>query len=237
MLTRNQIKFIQSLKQKKNRQEHAVFVVEGEKVVQEFIDSSWDVSEVYATADWEGEVSCVRVSPKELERISFLKTPNKVLALVKMPEVQHESADDFVLVLDGVKDPGNLGTIIRLADWFGVSQLYCSKETVDCYNPKVVQATMGSLSRVQLVYADLEKVLMQYSSHQRIAAVMDGESIFEWRKTSKQLLVLGSESHGVSDAIQQLCDKRMTIPKAEHSKAESLNVANACAIALAQLVL
>ena len=232
MLSRNQIKFIQSLKQKKNRQEAGVFVVEGEKVVREFLRSDWVVDKVYATADWEGGAE--RISTKELSRISFLKSPNKVLALVKMPKEKQTVDGDLILALDGVGDPGNLGTIIRLADWFGVRHILCSTDCVDAYNPKVVQSTMGSLARVQLQYIDLEESLTEYVGYQKYAAVMGGVDLFQTVKSKKSILVFGSESHGISESILKQCNSEFTIPKAETSGAESLNVANACAIALAQ---
>lgn len=232
MLSKNQIKFIQSLKQKKNRQEMGVFVVEGEKVVQEFLRSDLEVDKVYATSEWEGGAEII--SKKELERISFLKTPNKVLALVKVPKRELELEGTVVLALDGVRDPGNLGTIIRLADWFGVKHILCSVDCVDAYNPKVVQSTMGSLARVQLHYVDLEQELAVHSSYKKHAAVMDGGNLFQAEKPAKSILIFGSESHGVSQSVLDLCDTKLTIPKSEKSGAESLNVANACAIALAQ---
>lgn len=232
MLSRNQIKFIQSLRQKKNRQEQGVFIAEGEKVVQEFLRSDWEVEKVYATNEWAGGGQCV--SKKELERISCLKTPNKVLALVKIPKEKKVLEGALVLALDGIGDPGNLGTIIRLADWFGVKHILCSTNCVDVYNPKVVQSTMGSLARIQLHYVNLEEALKEATAYQKHATVMDGVSLFQAEKPVKSILVFGSESHGVSESILNLCDTKLTIPKREQSQAESLNVASACAIALAQ---
>lgn len=233
MLSRNQIKFIQSLKQKKHRQDHGIFVVEGEKVVREFLQSNWVVDKVYSTSEWEG--GSERISNKELDRISFLKTPNKVLALVRIPVEKKEVSGDLIIALDGVKDPGNLGTIIRLADWFGVKDLLCSEDCVEVFNPKVVQSTMGSLTRVKVHYVNLKEELKSLADYEVMGAVMSGENIFEVKPKKNRVLVFGSESHGIGEDILGLCDAKITIPKAETSGAESLNVATACAISLAQL--
>jgi RNA methyltransferase, TrmH family len=233
MLSRNQIKFIQSLKQKKCRQEHGLFVVEGEKVVQEFLRSDWVVDRIYSTSEWGG--GSERISNKELDRISSLKTPNKVLALVRIPVEKKEVSGNLIIALDGVKDPGNLGTIIRLADWFGVKSVLCSEDCVEVFNPKVVQSTMGSLTRVNVHYVDLAEELKGMPNYEVMGAVMSGESIFEVKPKKSRVLVLGSESHGIGENVLNLCNTKITIPKAETSGAESLNVATACAISLAQL--
>ena len=233
MLSRNQIKFIQSLKQKKFRLQYQLFVVEGEKLVNEFLNSDWEIEQIYATKEWEGE--SVEVTNKELERISSLKTPNKVLAIVKIPFEKSIISENLVLALDAVKDPGNLGTIIRLADWFGVQHIICSEDCVELYNPKVVQASMGSISRVQVQYVDLQSTLESMADYQVYAAVMDGKSIFSIEKLEKIIILMGSESHGVSQELLELTHQKITIPKSEKSQAESLNVANACGIILAQL--
>ena len=196
MLSRNQIKFIQSLKQKKFRLQHQLFVVEGEKIVNDFLNSDWKIEQIYATKEWEGDA--VEVSIKELERISSLKTPNKVLAIIKMPQRKSVISGNLVLALDSVKDPGNLGTIIRLADWFGVQHIICSQNCVELYNPKVVQATMGSICRIQVQYLNLKSTLENMTDYKICAAVMDGKSIFSVEKSEKRIVLLGSESHGIS---------------------------------------
>lgn len=233
MLSKSQIKFIQSLKQKKFRVQHGLFVIEGEKLVNEFLNSHWEVEQVYATKEWNGDA--VQVTNKDLTRISSLKTPNKVLALVKIPNSERIVFGDVVLALDGVKDPGNLGTIIRLADWFGVQNILCSQDCVELYNPKVVQSTMGSIIRVNVQYVDLQLTLQELKGYQLCAAVMHGENVFNVSIPKKTILLVGSESHGLSQDLLELAHQKITIPKSEKSKAESLNVANACGIILAQL--
>ena len=233
MLSRNQIKFIQSLKQKKFRLQHQLFVVEGEKIVNDFLNSDWKIEQIYATKEWEGDA--VEVSIKELERISSLKTPNKVLAIIKMPQRKSVISGNLVLALDNIKDPGNLGTIIRLADWFGIQHIICSQNCVELYNPKVVQATMGSLCRIQVQYLNLKSTLENMTDYDICAAVMDGKSIFSVEKSEKRIILMGSESHGISTELLEIAHQRVTIPKSENSQAESLNVANACGIILAHL--
>ena len=233
MLSRNQIKFIRSLKQKKFRLQHQLFVVEGEKIVNDFLNSDWKIEQIYATKEWEGDA--VEVSIKELERISSLKTPNKVLAIIKMPQRKSVISGNLVLALDNIKDPGNLGTIIRLADWFGIQHIICSQNCVELYNPKVVQATMGSLCRIQVQYLNLKSTLENMTDYDICAAVMDGKSIFSVEKSEKRIILMGSESHGISTELLEIAHQRVTIPKSENSQAESLNVANACGIILAHL--
>lgn len=233
MLSRNQIKFIQSLKQKKFRLQHQFFVVEGEKLVNEFVNSDWQIVQIYATKEWEGD--SFEVTTKELQRISSFKTPNKVLAIVKIPYEKSVVSENLVLALDSVKDPGNLGTIIRLADWFGVQHILCSEDCVELYNPKVVQASMGSIIRVQVQYVNLKSTLESMADYQVFAAVMDGKSIFSIDKSEKKIVLMGSESHGLSQDLLELTHQKISIPKSENSQAESLNVANACGIILAQL--
>ena len=233
MLSRNQIKFIRSLKQKKFRLQHQLFVVEGEKIVNDFLNSDWKIEQIYATKEWEGDA--VEVSIKELERISSLKTPNKVLAIIKMPQKKSVISGNLVLALDNIKDPGNLGTIIRLADWFGIQHIICSQNCVELYNPKVVQATMGSLCRIQVQYLNLKSTLENMTDYDICAAVMDGKSIFSVEKSEKRIILMGSESHGISTELLEIAHQRVTIPKSENSQAESLNVANACGIILAHL--
>ena len=233
MLSRKQIKFIQSLKQKKFRLQHQLFVIEGEKMVNEFLNSDWEIEQIYATKEWEGDA--VRVTAKELERISFLKTPNKVLAIIKIPHRKSVVSGNLVLALDAVKDPGNLGTIIRLADWFGVQHVICSENCVELYNPKVVQATMGSIIRVQVQYVNLKSTLENMTDYKIYAAVMNGKSVFSLNKSEKRIVLMGSESHGLSAELIELAHQKITIPKLKKSQAESLNVANACGIILSHL--
>ena len=232
MLTNQKIKFIRSLSLKKNRIENQLFVVEGEKNVNEFINSDFVIDSVYSIDD--SFKDSFKVSPKELDRISHLNSSNKVLAVVKMPNYDFAKYGNTVIALDTIQDPGNLGTIIRLCDWFGVKEILCSKTCVDQYNSKVVQASMGSLSRVKLNYCDLQTELSLMKDYSIISMDMDGVDIKESVDVDKKVIVLGNEGNGISNEVLQLSNITMSINKSNNSKAESLNVANACAIALYQ---
>tara|TARA_B110000003_G_scaffold68842_1_gene70066 strand:+ start:12048 stop:12752 length:705 start_codon:yes stop_codon:yes gene_type:complete len=232
MLTNQKIKFIRSLSLKKNRIENQLFVVEGEKNVNEFINSDFVIDSVYSIDD--SFKDSFKVSLKELDRISHLNSSNKVLAVVKMPNYDFAKYGNTVIALDTIQDPGNLGTIIRLCDWFGVKEILCSETCVDQYNSKVVQASMGSLSRVKLNYCDLQTELSLMKDYSIISMDMDGVDIKESVDVDKKVIVLGNEGNGISNEVLQLSNITMSINKSNNSKAESLNVANACAIALYQ---
>jgi len=208
MVSKNQIKRVYSLQQKKYRNLHNLFVVEGEKGVKEFLDSSYKLDTLFCTADFFAggfEDKIHHIDKKDLKKISFLKTPNKVLALFhQMPQKTVEDKG-LTLVLDDVKDPGNLGTIIRLCDWFNVTQLICSPKTVDCYNPIVVQATMGSLTRVSIVYTDILEVIKN-TKRPCFVSVMDGENIYATDLPNEAVLVMGNEANGISDNILKVID-------------------------------
>jgi TrmH family RNA methyltransferase len=236
MITRNQIKYIRGLSLKKNRIKEQCFVVEGEKCLAELLNSSFEVVELFALKDWIDENKEVFdktqvVNPKELERISNLRSPNKVLAVVKIKEqkiIQQESA--VTLVLDDINDPGNLGTIIRMCDWFGVKQIICSENTVDIYNPKVVQSTMGSLFRTHVIYTDLIKYLAKVTTPV-YGAYMDGENVKDIKSNEQAHLVMGNEANGISEKIEKHISKRVAV-KNMGSNTESLNVAVATSILL-----
>ena len=230
MLTNQKIKFIRSLSIKKNRIENQLFVVEGEKNVNEFINSDFVIDSVYSIDD--SFKDSFKVSPKELDRISHLNSSNKILAVVKMPNYDFAKYGNTVIALDTIQDPGNLGTIIRLCDWFGVKEIICSETCVDQYNSKVVQASMGSLSRVKLNYCDLQTELSLMKDYSIISMDMDGVDIKESDDVDKKVIVLGNEGNGISKEVLQLSNITMSINKSNNSEAESLNVANACAIAL-----
>ena len=231
MLTKNQIKLIRSLSLKKNRQKHGLFIVEGEKLVNEVLSSDWEIEGIYATKEWLGENALI-ISNNDLVRISSLKTPNKVLAIVKIKKGSLDITSNTVLALDGVKDPGNLGTIIRLADWFGVKDIICSDDCVDYLNPKVVQSSMGSFTRVNLHYTSLIDAFKKYSDYKLIMTVLNGTPLSEMKNIDKKIVVIGSESKGISKEILELTSEKITIPKSKFSKAESLNVSIAAAIIL-----
>ena len=239
MLTKNQIKLIRSLSIKKNRKKLGLFAVEGEKLVNEVIKSDWQIHRIYATKEWMGK-NAIIVSKTDLSRISSLKTPNKVLALVKIKKEFSNISCNTVLALDSVKDPGNLGTIIRLADWFGIENIICSDDCVDYLNPKVIQSSMGSFTRVNLHYTSLPNAFKKYSDYKLFITVLNGTPLKEMINekkinTVKKIIVLGNESKGVSKEILALKSEKITIPKSSISKAESLNVAAATAIILSFL--
>ena len=234
-LSKNHIKLITSLSQKKYRQKHKLFVVEGVKVVQEFLNSSYELEIVFSTdTDFSSTNKFIEVTDQELKKISSLKNPNKVLAIFKIPNQINPIMGGLILVLDSINDPGNLGTIIRLCDWFGIEQLVCSNETVDCFNSKVVQASMGSLTRVAVSYLDLKKYL-QNASVPIFVADMDGLDVYKTKLPDSALLVLGNEANGISDEIKQLVTTKITIPRfGAIQQTESLNVATASAILLSE---
>ncbi|MEZ7946388.1 MAG: RNA methyltransferase [Flavobacteriaceae bacterium] len=234
-LSKNHLKLITSLSQKKYRHKYKLFIVEGIKVVQEFLNSSYELEILFSTeSSFSYLDSFIEVSEQELKKISSLKTPNKVIALFKIPVEKNSSSSGLTVALDAINDPGNLGTIIRLCDWFGVDQLLCSKETVDCYNTKVVQSSMGSLTRVAISYIDLKEYLTSVSIPVFIAD-MDGDNIYEMKPPTSAVLVMGNEANGISNSIKQIVSTKITIPRYGNSQlTESLNVATATAILLSE---
>lgn len=243
MLSKSQISLLNSLQQKKFRREHGLFIVEGYKSIVEFAQSGYQIQTIYHTADVASKllnlsrkINSHEISLTELGKISALKTPADALATVKMPDndVIDTSAlkSKFSLVLDGVQDPGNMGTIIRTADWFGITDIICSEDTVDVYNPKVVQATMGSLARVKISYTDLKKFIT-YADLPVFGTLLNGDNIYTTQFGGEGLVLLGNEGNGIRTDIQALITKAITIPRI--GQAESLNVAIAAAICCSQL--
>jgi TrmH family RNA methyltransferase len=243
MISKASIKFITSLQQRKYRRKHGMFVAEGTTNVLDFLHSGIETEELFATEAWiekhrkeTGKIPVTRVSLKELGRISSLKNPSEVLAVLKQPpEITPDLSQvkDLVLMLDDLHDPGNMGTIIRTADWFGIRTIICSGDTVDVYNPKVVQASMGSLARVQVSYADLGKLIKNKPDYLEVfGAVLDGKNIADLPKPKLGVIVIGSEAHGISDKLLPLIDHKITIPgmPAGNTAAESLNASIAAAI-------
>ncbi len=226
VITKNEIKLINSLSRKKNRKELGLFVVEGEKIVEELLNSNLEIEKIFATEDWNNSADHEKVSPKELERISHLKSANKVLALVKTPETLNWNKKTS-LVIDGVNDPGNLGTIIRTADWFGIDQVICSENSVDCYNPKTVMSSMGSIFRVKVIYRDLQEFIKN-SNLPVYGALLNGKSIYQTDFEKDVLILMGSESHGISENLIPLVNYNTTIPGS--GRAESLNLGTSTAI-------
>ena len=236
-ISKSQLKLITSLSQKKYRQKHQLFIAEGIKVVQEMVNAAFSVERIFCTDDFSITISedkITRISDADLKKISNLKTPNKVLGLFKIPDEKPLKKNGLILALDTLNDPGNLGTIIRLCDWFGITQLICSKETVDCYNQKVVQASMGSLTRVSIRYIDLEEYL-QETNLPTFIADMDGENVYKINLPKEGILILGNEANGLSENIKTLVKNKISIPRfGEIQQTESLNVATATAILLSE---
>jgi TrmH family RNA methyltransferase len=236
-ISKSQLKLITSLSQKKYRQKHNLFIAEGIKVVNELLNSSFEVELIFCTNDFQTtlpENKITRVSETELKKISTLKSPNKVLSLFKIPEEKPIQNSGLILALDAINDPGNLGTIIRLCDWFGIAQLVCSKDTVDCYNQKVVQASMGSLTRIKIQYLDLKNYFSE-SLLPTFIADMNGENVYQTVLPKEGILILGNEANGVSEEIKKKIKHKISIPRfGETQKTESLNVATAAAILISE---
>jgi len=233
-LSKNQLKLITSLLQKKYRVKHNLFITEGIKGVKEFLNSNIELFQLFCTdkTAFKNVENCIEISENELKKISNLKSPNKVLAIFKIPKIATFKKTGLIIALDDVNDPGNLGTIIRLCDWFGVDQLVCSNNTVDCFNSKVVQATMGSLVRVSIVYTDLELYLKE-TTLPKYATVMDGSSIYKQKLPQNAVVIMGNEANGISETILKQVTNKISIPRfGKLQQTESLNVATATAIVL-----
>ena len=233
-ISKNKIKFLRSLRMKKNRELEQSFLIEGEKMVLEALQVGPEiVKEVYLvknsniTIDFKNSYE---INSTESEQISGFKTPNKCLALLSYPTIEPKK-EDFTLVLDQIQDPGNLGTIIRLADWFGLTKIVCSKDTVDCFNSKVIQASMGSIFRVKLIYTDLEEYLKN-TNLPIFGALLNGNNVYQTQLPQKAILVMGNEGNGLSESVQNLVNQKVTIPK--FGGAESLNVSIATSILLSE---
>ena len=242
MLTKNQIKFVKSLELKKNRKSERLFVAEGPKVVGDLLAAGWTPHSTYATADYcNPAILPQTVTDEELQRLSFLQHPQKVLAIFHMPSSDEPPLplDRLSLALDGIQDPGNLGTIIRIADWFGISTVYCSPDTADAYNPKVVQATMGSLAHIRIVYCNLLQLFERLPKDYPVyGTLLDGNDIYQEALSKHGIIVMGNEGNGISPAVRQHVTHRLLIPNfssGNHS-AESLNVAIATAITCSEFV-
>ncbi len=254
MLSKSQISLVVSLHQKKFRKQEGLFVAEGEKIVEELLASSWTVKKIFATESFlqktdlkkkkKSSIKWVEVSENELKKISSLATPNKVLALVEMPVDRLEEEkikNSLSLVLDDISDPGNLGTILRIADWFGIGQIICSQDTADCYNAKVVQASMGSLFRIRIHYKDLKNFLEQNTLTTKLhvyGMMLSGENIYSADLSSPGFIVVGSESKGIREELKNYFSHALFIPSfssAENKPVpDSLNAAVAAAIVCAE---
>ena len=239
MISKNQQKFIRQLEQKKYRKREGLFVAEGTKVVGDLL-KRYTPEAIYSTLQWQAPdgISPQIVTDEELQRISFQQHPQQVLALFPIPSQAGDypqtllNEQTLTLALDGVQDPGNLGTIIRIADWFGVNTLICSEDTADAWNPKVVQATMGSLARVNIIYTSLT-TLLDYlpDSFPVYGTFLDGKDIYTEHLTSGGLIIMGNEGNGISEEVRQRVNHHLLIPNFHQGEtADSLNVAIATAI-------
>lgn len=237
MLSKNQIKLIKSLETKKNRKREGLFVAEGPKVVGDLLRAGYQPHSIYATPQCSlFNVQCSTVTEDELHRISFLQHPQEVLAIFHIPtppqtlDIRPQTSA-LSLALDGVQDPGNVGTIIRIADWFGITQIICSPDTADVYNPKVVQATMGSLAHVSITYCDLVPLLRE-ANVPVYGTLLDGQDIYQQPLSAEGIIVMGNEGNGISPEVRQLVTNKLLIPNFNNNTetAESLNVAIATAI-------
>lgn len=236
MVSKNQIKLINSLQQKKYRKLHNLFIAEGKKVIQELLDAQFSLAYLFVTKTdlFDKKHAAILISDNELKKISALTSANDCLAVFKIKEYSSSTNSGLELALDNIKDPGNMGTIIRLCDWFGISKIVCSEETVDIYNPKVVQATMGSLARVQVEYTNLAAYL-KATDKEIFGTFMDGENIYKKQLPSNGILVMGNEANGISSEIEKLVTQKIAIPRFGNlQQTESLNVATATAIFLSE---
>jgi TrmH family RNA methyltransferase len=242
MLSKNQVKYIQSLGQKKYRDEEDVFIAEGPKIVNELMEANnCVIRHIYAVKDWinksetKNQYDITEVNDDELEKISQLKTANQVLLVASKIKWEDEPMikGTVSLVLDTIQDPGNMGTIIRLADWFGINQITCSLDCVDVYNPKVVQSSMGSIAHVRVDYTDLESWLQENKNVKTYAAALKGNDITKMDKLSEGIIIIGNESKGIREEIVNNVNELITIPG--KGKAESLNAAIATGIILSHL--
>jgi len=231
LISKSQIKLIRSLQQKKYRSKLKLFVAEGPKVINELLTAKFKLHSLYATVeDLFTGVNSEIISDEEISKISFLKNANNSVAVFTIPEQKKPRKEGITLLLDSIRDPGNLGTIIRLSDWFNVSNIICSSDSVDCFNPKVIQATMGSISRVSISYCNLTKYL-SLSDLPVYAGTTDGKNIYKEKLPENAIVIVGNEANGISDALLNLTSHKIGIPRfGNNHQTESLNVAVATAI-------
>lgn len=243
MLVKSQVKYIQSLSQKKSRDQEGVFIAEGPKIINELLSRpNIRLQQLYAVPEWisqQGQMqagSVIEITAQELERLTQLQTPNQVIGIFKKPEFPEITNyhERLTLMLDTIQDPGNMGTIIRCADWFGIDTIVCSRDSADNFNPKVVQSTMGSISRVRVVYEDLIAFMQQNAAIPAYAATLHGVNLHDLPPIKEGILVIGNESKGIGEELLKHCRHKITIPRKGH--AESLNAAVATGIILSHIV-
>jgi RNA methyltransferase, TrmH family len=246
-LSKNKIKLINSLSNKKNRENEGLFVVEGIKIVSEIMQSNLEIVSIFALESYfqtekpSNKIDKNIISEKELKQISSLNTPNQVLALVKIPQIEFNILNfknKLVLAFDNIQDPGNFGTIIRTAEWFGINNIICSKNSVDLYNSKVVQATMGAISRVNVFYLDLESVFPEFLKNEIpiYGTLLSGNNLYNESLSQNGIVLFGNESKGISKNLEQFVTKKIKIPASENNKTESLNISIATGIICAEFL-
>ena len=234
MITKNQIKLIKSLRLKKNRIQSGFFIAEGEKIIDELLQSKLETVHIFSTVNkYSFSDYYIPIKNAQLKQISYLKTPNKVVGLFKIPKNSVIDFNSNIIALEEINDPGNLGTIIRLCDWYGLKNIICSTNSVDCYNPKVIQASMGSISRVNISYMDLEKLVAD-KSHKTVMADLKGEKLRNFNFSKNQIIFFGSESNGFSKKISSKIENKITI-EGLNNNVESLNLATSVGIILYEL--
>ena len=234
MITKNQIKLIKSLRLKKNRIQSGFFIAEGEKIIDELLQSKLETVHIFSTVNkYNFSDYYIPIKNAQLKQISYLKTPNKVVGLFKIPKNSVIDFNSNIIALEEINDPGNLGTIIRLCDWYGIKNIICSINSVDCYNPKVIQASMGSISRVNISYMDLEKLVAD-KNHKTVMADLKGEKLRNFNFSKNQIIFFGSESNGFSKKISSKIENKITI-EGLNNNVESLNLATSVGIILYEL--
>ena len=234
MITKNQIKLIKSLRLKKNRLQSGFFVAEGEKIVDELIESDLDSINIFSISEkYKDLKNHISINSSQLKQISNLKSPNNVVGIFESPKEQEIDYNANIVALEDINDPGNLGTIIRLCDWFGIKNIICSNNSVDCYNSKVIQASMGSICRVNISYMDFEK-LLNSENHNTVAADLEGKNLKDFTFSENQIIFFGSESNGFSKKLSSQIDHKITIQR-YNDNVESLNLATSVGIILSEL--
>jgi TrmH family RNA methyltransferase len=240
MLSKAQIKLIKSLHNKKFREETGMFIAEGKRLVEDIAASSIKIEHVYATPRYNGSLQHIDITEDELSQISALTAPQTIIALCRIPEIKGGLPDltnTLALALDDIRDPGNLGTIMRIADWFGINHIFCSSESVEAYNPKTVQSTMGSIARVNLYYVDLNEILTHYKNEGLpvYGAMLNGKNVYDETLSHNGILVIGNEANGISEGVARCITKPISIPSyAIKEGPESLNAAVAAAVLCAE---
>ena len=245
MLSKNQIKLICSLQKKKFRDQHQLFIAEGYKLVADLLNSKLEAKQIIHTkqantsifSKHKGKFDLIECEPSDIKKISNLKTPSDVIGIFKIPNSEYTNqdiSDSLSILLDDVQDPGNLGTIVRIADWFGIQHIFCSKNTVDLYNPKVIQATMGAIARVKVIYTDLPQLVNDFVSPNFAVygTFLEGETLYKSELSSKGFIIMGNEGKGISPELKPRVSKKLFIPNfpSDQPTSESLNVSVACSI-------